>query len=329
MTFSRRRLLKGALALPALPALAHSIGSPALAQGYPARPVRIVVGFSAGGPNDINARIIGQWLSERLRQQFIVENRPGASGNLAMETVVKSPADGYTLTMIALSSSVNTTLFPNLPFNFLRDIAPVASISRSIYVMEVHPSVPARTGPELIAYAKANPGKLNMASPGSGTGPHMASELFKLMTGITMTHVPYRGSAPMLNDLIGGQVQFAFDGTSSSLGHIRAGRLRGLGVSTAGRIELLPDLPAVAEFVPGYEATSTQGLGAPRGTPTEIVELLNWEINAGLADSTVKTRLADLGNEPFALSPAAYAKLLAEDTEKWGKVVRAAQLKPE
>jgi tripartite-type tricarboxylate transporter receptor subunit TctC len=195
--------------------------------------------------------------------------------------------------------------------------------------MEVHPSVPARTGPELIAYAKANPGKLNMASPGSGTGPHMASELFKLMTGITMTHVPYRGSAPMLNDLIGGQVQFAFDGTSSSLGHIRAGRLRGLGVSTAGRIELLPDLPAVAEFVPGYEATSTQGLGAPRGTPTEIVELLNWEINAGLADSAVKTRLADLGNEPFALSPAAYAKLLAEDTEKWGKVVRAAQLKPE
>src|SRR5262245_33718199 len=240
MTLPRRQFLHlaagvGALAVPRL----------ARAQAYPARPVRIVVGFAAGGPNDINARLIGQWLSERFGQQFVIDNRPGASGNIAMEAVVKSPPDGYTLTMIAMSSAVNATLFPNLPFNFLRDIAPVACINRNIYVMLVHPAVPARTGPELIAYAKANPGKLNMGSPGSGTGPHMASELFKLMAGITMTHVPYRGSAPMLNDLIGGQVQFAFDAISGSIGHIRSGRLRALAVSTLTRIELLPELPTV------------------------------------------------------------------------------------
>ena len=302
---------------------------PARAQSYPARPVRIVVGFSAGGPNDINARLIGQWLSERLGQQFIVDNRPGASGNIAMEQVVRSPPDGYTLVMVAVSSAVNATLFPNLPFNFLRDIAPVAPISRNVMVMEVHPSVPVTTGPELIAYARADPGKLNMASPGSGTGPHMASELFKLMTGVRMTHVPYRGSAPMLNDLLGGQVQFAFDGIASSIGHIRAGRLRALGVGNAARIEALPDVPAVAEFVPGYESGGTQGLGAPRGTPVEIIEKLNREVGAALADPTIWARLADLGNTPLALSSAAYAKLLAEETEKWGRVVRAANLKPE
>ena len=302
---------------------------PARAQSYPARPVRIVVGFSAGGPNDINARLIGQWLSERLGQQFIVDNRPGASGNIAMEQVVRSPPDGYTLVMVAVSSAVNATLFPNLPFNFLRDIAPVAPISRNVMVMEVHPSVPVTTGPELIAYARADPGKLNMASPGSGTGPHMASELFKLMTGVRMTHVPYRGSAPMLNDLLGGQVQFAFDGIASSIGHIRAGRLRALGVGNAARIEALPDVPAVAEFVPGYESGGTQGLGAPRGTPVEIIEKLNREVGAALADPTIRARLADLGNTPLVLSSAAYAKLLAEETEKWGRVVRAANLKPE
>ena len=224
-------LAAGAAGLPAVSRLAW-------AQSYPTRPVRIVVGFAPGGPNDINARLIGQWLSDRLGQQFIVDNRPGASGNIAMESVVKSSPDGYTLTMIALSSAANATLFPNLPFNFLRDIAPVASISRNIFVMEVHPSVPAKTGPELIAYAKANPNKLNMASPGSGTGPHMASELFKLMTGVTMTHVPYRGSGPMVNDLLGGQVQFAFDAIASSIGHVRAGRLRALGVSTEARIDV-------------------------------------------------------------------------------------------
>src|SRR5262245_19527255 len=321
----RRQFLHLAAGAAALPAVSRI----ACAQAYPSRPVRIVVGFAAGGPNDINARLIGQWLSERLNQQFVIDNRPGASGNIAMESVVKSPPDGYTLTMIALSSAVNATLFPSLPFNFLRDIAPVGCISRSIFVMEVHPSVPAQTGPELIAYAKANPNKLNMASPGSGTGPHMASELFKLMTGITMTHVPYRGSGPMLNDLLGGQVQFAFDGISSSIGHIRGGRLRALGVSTAARIDLLPELPTVGEFVSGYEASGTQGLGAPRNTPAEIIDTLNREINAGLEDPRIRARLADLGNAPLPLSPAEYAKLLADDTEKWGRVVRAAGLKPE
>jgi len=325
MPSSRRRFLRIAASAVAVPAVARV----ARGNSYPSRPVRIVVGFAAGGPNDINARLIGQWLSERLGQQFIVDNRPGASGNIAMEAVVKSPPDGYTLTMIAMSSAVNATLFPNLPFNFLRDIAPVACINRNIYVMLVHPAVPARTGPELIAYAKANPGKLNMGSPGSGTGPHMASELFKLMAGITMTHVPYRGSAPMLNDLIGGQVQFAFDAISGSIGHIRSGRLRALAVSTPTRIELLPELPTVGEFVPGYEATGMQGIGAPRNTPVEIVDELNRTINAGLADPTIKARLADLGSEPLPLTPAQYAKLLAEDTEKWGKVIRSGNIKPD
>jgi tripartite-type tricarboxylate transporter receptor subunit TctC len=325
MKLPRREFLHLAAGAAALPALSRI----ALAQAYPSRPVRIVVGFAAGGPNDINARLIGQWLSERLGQQFVVDNRPGASGNIAMEQVVRAPPDGYTLTMVALSSAVNATLFPNLPFNFLRDIAPVGCISRNVLVMEVHPSVPVKTGPELIAYAKANPGKLNMASPGSGTGPHMAGELFKMMTGITMTHVPYRGSGPMLNDLIGGQMQVAFDGISSSIGYIRAGRLRALGVSTAARIEILPDLPTVGEFVPGYEATTTQGLGAPRNTSAEIIDKLNREINAGLADSRMKARLADLGNAPLPLSPVEYGKLLAEETEKWGKVIRAANIKPE
>jgi tripartite-type tricarboxylate transporter receptor subunit TctC len=302
---------------------------PARAQSYPARPVRIVVGFSAGGPNDINARLIGQWLSERLGQQFIVDNRPGASGNIAMEQVVRSPPDGYTLVMVAVSSAVNATLFPNLPFNFLRDIAPVAPISRNVMVMEAHPSVPVTTGPELIAYARANPGKLNMASPGSGTGPHMASELFKLMTGVRMTHVPYRGSAPMLNDLLGGQVQFAFDGIASSIGHIRGGRLRALGVGNSARIAALPDVPAVAEFVPGYESGGTQGLGAPRGTPVEIIEKLNREVGAALADPKIKARLDDLGATPFAGSPGDFTAFIAAETEKWAKVIKFANIKPE
>ncbi len=323
MKFPRRHFLHLAAGAAALPAMSRM----ARAQSYPSRPVRIVVGFAPGGPNDINARLIAQWLSERLGQQFVVDNRPGASGNIAMESVVKSPADGYTLVMVAASSAVNATLFPNLPFVFLRDIAPVACISRNIFVMEVHPSVPAQTGPELIAYAKANPNKLNMASPGSGTGPHMASELFKMMTGVAMTHVPYRGSGPMLNDLLGGQVQFAFDGIASSIPHIKAGRLRALGVSTAARIDILPDLPTVGEFVPGYEATGTQGIGAPRNTAVEIIDTLNRAVNAGLADPKLKARILDLGNEPLALSPAEYGKLLAEETEKWGRVVRAAGLR--
>jgi tripartite-type tricarboxylate transporter receptor subunit TctC len=282
---------------------------------------------SRGGVNDINARLIGQWLSERLGQQFIVDNRPGASGNIAMESVVRSPPDGYTLVMVAVSSAVNATLFPNLPFIFLRDIAPVGAISRNVLVMEVHPSVPVATGPELIAYSKANENKLNMASPGSGTGPHMASELFKMMTGVHMTHVPYRGSGPMLNDLVGGQVQFAFDAIASSIGHIRSGRLRALGVGNATRVDVLPDVPAVAEFLPGYEASGIQGLGAPRNTPVEIIDKLNHEINAGLADPRIRARIADLGNTPLALSPAAYGKLLTEETEKWGKVIKFAGIK--
>jgi tripartite-type tricarboxylate transporter receptor subunit TctC len=325
MKLPRREFLELVAGAAALPALSRIAG----AQTYPLRPVRIVVGFAPGGPNDINARLIGQWLSERLGQQFIIDNRPGASGNIAMETVVRSPPDGYTLVMVALSSAVNATLFDNLPFVFLRDIAPVGTICRNILVMEVHPSVPVATGLELIAYAKANPNKLNMGSPGSGTGPHMAGELFKLMTGVRAIHVPYRGSAPMLNDLLSGQVQFAFDGIASSIGHIRAGRLRALGVGNATRVEALPDVPAVAEFVPGYEAGGTQGVGVPRKTPVEIIEKLNREINAGLADATMRARITDLGNTPLALSPGEYGKLLAEETEKWGKVVRFAGIKPE
>ena len=259
----------------------------------------------------------------------IIDNRPGASGNIAMESVVRSPPDGYTLVMVALSSAVNATLSENLPFVFLRDIAPVGTICRNVLVMVVHPSVPVATGLELIAYAKANPNKLNMASPGSGTGPHMASELFKMMTGVRMMHVPYRGSGPMLNDLLSGQVQFAFDAIASSLGHIRDGRLRALGVGNSMRVDALPDVPAVAEFVPGYEASGTQGLGVPRNTPVEIIDKLNREINAGLADPRIRARIVDLGNTPLALSPAEYSKLLGEETEKWAKVVRAANIKPE
>jgi len=325
MKLPRRTFLHLAAGAATLPAVSFV----ARAQAYPTRPVRIVVGFAPGGGNDINARLIGQWLSERLGQQFIVDNRPGASGNIAMESVVRSPPDGYTLVMVAVSSAVNATLFPNLPFIFLRDIAPVGAISRNVYVMEVHPSVPVATGPELIAYSKANPNKLNMASPGSGTGPHMASELFKMMTGVQMTHVPYRGSGPMLNDLVGGQVQFAFDAFASSIGHIRSGRLRALGIGNATRVDGLPDVPAVAEFLPGYEASGIQGLGAPRNTPVEIIDKLNHEINAGLADPRIRARIADLGNTPLAMSPAAYGKLLAEETEKWAKVIKFAGIKVE
>jgi tripartite-type tricarboxylate transporter receptor subunit TctC len=324
MKFPRRRFLHLAAGAAALPAVSRI----ARAQAYPSRPVRIVVGFAPGGPNDINARLIGQWLSERSGQQFIVDNRPGASGNIATESVVKSPPDGYTLVMVATSSAANATLYDNLPFNFLRDIAPVGGISRSYYAMVVHPSVPAKTGAELLAYAKANPGKLSMASPGSGTGAHMASELFKMMTGISTVHVPYRGSGPMLTDLLGGQVQFAFDSIPSSIEHIRSGRLRALGVSTATRSEVLPDIPTVAESVPGYEASTWFGVGAPKNTPTDIINRLNQEINASLADPRLKARLADLGATPMPMTPADLGKLIADDTEKWGKVIRAAKIKP-
>jgi len=325
MKLPRRTLLALALGAAALPATSRL----ARAQAYPLRPVRLVVGFAPGGPNDINARLIGQWLSERLGQQFIVDNRPGASGNIAMESVVKSPPDGYTLVMVATSSAANATLYDNLPFNFLRDIAPVGSISSTYYALVAHPSVPARTGAELLAFAKANPDKLNMASPGSGTGAHMASELFKMMTGLSMVHVPYRGSGPMLTDLLGGQVQLAFDTILSCIEHIRSGRLRAFGISTAMRSELLPDIPTVAEFVPGYRANTWFGVGTPKNTAPAIIDVLNREINAGLADPKVKARIADLGGAVLTGSPADFGKLIADDTEKWGKVIRAANIKPE
>jgi tripartite-type tricarboxylate transporter receptor subunit TctC len=325
MKLPRRNFLQLAAGAAAFPAAARI----ARAETYPSRPVRIVVGFAPGGPNDIAARIIAQWLSDRLGQPFIIDNRPGASGNIATESVVKAAPDGYTLVIIPLSSTVNATLYKNLPFNFLRDIAPVATISRNIFVMEVHPSMPVKTGPEFIAYAKANPGKINWASPGSGTGPNMAAELFKMMTGISMVHVPYRGSGPMVIDLIGGQVQFAFDGISSSIEHIRAGRLRALGMSPAVRTDALPDVPTVGEFLPGYEASGWTGLGAPQGTPADIIEVLNREIRAGLADPKINARLADLGNVAYAMSAGEFGKLLVSETEKWGKVVVSAGLKPE
>jgi tripartite-type tricarboxylate transporter receptor subunit TctC len=325
MKLSRRRFLQLAATAAAFPAVAPM----AAAQTYPARPVRIVVGFVAGGPTDVIARIIGQWLSERLGQQFVVENRPGASGNLATEAVVNAPADGYTLLLTAPVNTINATLFDKLNFVFIRDIAPVASIIRTFYVMEVNPSVPANTVPEFIAYAKANPGKINMASPGSGTPQHVAGEQFKMMTGVEMVHVPYRGAVPALTDLISGQVQVMFDNMASSLGHIRAGKLRPLAVTTATRSEALPDIPTVGDFVPGFEASATFGIGAPRNTPVEIVERLNKEINAGLADPKVKARLADLGGAVLGGSPADFARLIAEETEKWGKVVKFSGARPD
>jgi len=314
------RLAATAIGLPAVSRMAH-------AQAYPVRPVRIVVGFAAGGAPDIAARLVAQWLSERLGQQFVVENRPGAGGNIATEIVLDAPADGYTLLLLSLANAVNATLYQKLKYDFIRDIAPVAGISHENYCMEVHPSFPAKTVAEFIAYAKANPGKLNMASAGNGTGPHMAGELFKIMADVDMVHVPYRGSPPALTDLLAGQVQVMFSPMSSSIEFVRGGKLRALAVTTAARSEVLPDVPTVGEFVPGYEATGWFGIGAPRKTPVEIVDRLNREINAGLADAKLKARLADLGATVFVNSPTDFATYLAAETEKWGKVVRTANLK--
>ena len=299
----------------------------ACAQAYPARPVRIIVGFAAGGAPDIAARLLAQWLSERLGQQFIIENRPGAGSNIATEAVVDAPADGYALLLVSLANAVNATLYEKLNYNFIRDIAPIASISHETYGMEVHPSFPAKTVPEFITYAKANPGKLNMASPGNGSGPHMAGELFKIMTGVDMVHVPYRGSPPALTDLLAGQVQLMFSPMSSSIEYVKGGKLRALAVTTATRSAALPDLPTVGEFVPGYAASGWFGICAPGTTPVEIVDRLNKQINAGLGDSKLKARLADLGSEVFVGSPSDFGKHIAEETEKWGKVVRAAHIK--
>jgi tripartite-type tricarboxylate transporter receptor subunit TctC len=315
-------LTAGAAALPAVSRIAW-------AQTYPTRPVRLVVTTPAGGSPDIIARLIGQWLSERLGQPIVVDNRSGAGGNIGTEIGVRAPPDGYTLLMALSWNAINASLYDNLPFNFIRDTAPVASIASIPLVMEVNPSVPAKTVPEFIAYAKANPRKLNMASPGTGTGPHIAGELFKMMAGVDMVHVPYRGTGPSLTNLIGGQVQVTFEATPASIGYIRAGTLRALAVTTTRRSEALPDIPTVAEFVPGYEASAWFGVGAPKATPAEIVEKLNKEINAGLADPKIEARLANLGGDVLALSPADFGKLIADETEKWGKVIRALNIKAE
>ena len=325
MKLLRREFLQLSAAAMAMPAVARL----ARAETYPGRPVHIIVGFAAGGPNDISARLIGQWLSERLGQQFVVENRPGAGGNVATELVVRAPADGYTLLLVPAPAAINATLYDNLNFNFIRDIAPVAGILRVPEVMVVNPAVPASTVPEFIAYAKANPGKINMASAGNGTVPHVAGELFKFMTGVDLVRVGYRGGGPALVDLMGGQVQVMFEPTLSTIGYIRAAKLRALAVTSATRSAALPDVPTVGEFVPGYEATAWFGIGAPRNTPADIVGKLNSEINAGLLDAKFKDRLADMGGEPMPMSSADFAKFIADETEKWGKVVRAAGIKAE
>ena len=294
----------------------------ASALDYPTRPVRWVVGYPPGGATDIVARIMGQWLSERMGKQFIIENKPGAGNNLGTETVVNAAPDGYTVVLVNPANAINATLYPKLNFNFIAQIAPVAGIMRVPNVMEVHPSVPAKTVAEFIAYAKANPDKINWATSGNGTSVHLSGELFKLMTGVKLTHVPYRGSAPALTDMLSGQVHVMFDNMPPSLPHIQAGKLRALGVTTARRSESLPDVPTVAETVPGYEASAFFGMGAPKGTPPEIIEALNKEINAGLADPKVKARLAELGGMLVSGAPADFGKLVAEETAKWEKVIK-------
>ena len=314
----------------ALSAMGVNMGmNGALALDYPTKPVRWIVGYPAGGSTDILARLIGQWLSVRLGQQFIIENRPGAGNNLGTEQVVRAAPDGYTILLVNPANAINTTLYEKLSFNFIQDIAPVAGLIRVPNVMEVNPSVPAKTVPEFIAYAKASPGKINLASSGNGTSIHMSGELFKMMTGLAMQHVPYRGSAPMLTDLLAGQVQVTFDNMPSSIEHIRGGRLRALAVTTAVRSEALPDIPIVADFVPGYEASAWFGLGAPKGTPAEIIQLLNKEINAGLADPKMKARFAELGSLAFVGSPSDFGKFIAEETDKWAKVVKFSGAKAE
>jgi tripartite-type tricarboxylate transporter receptor subunit TctC len=325
MKLPRRRFLHLAAGAAALPA----VSSIARAQRDPSRPVRIIVGVAAGGATDIVGRLIGQWLSERLGQQFVIENRPGAGTTIGTEVVVRAPADGYTLLLVSSDSAISATLYEKLSFNFIRDIAPVAGIVRLPFLMLVNPSVPAKTVPEFIAYAKANPGKINMASPGIGTAPHLAGELFKTMAGLNLVHVPYRGGAPALTDLISGQVQVMFLSPAASIEYIRSGRLRALAVTSATRWEGLPDLPTVVDFLPGYEASVWFGVGAPKNTPSEIIDKLNTEINAALSDPKLKARLADLGGKVLPGSSTDFGKHLVEETEKWAKVIRAANIKPE
>jgi len=325
MKLPRRRFLNmvaGATALPAASRIAW-------AEAYPSRPVHLIVFFAAGGGNDIVARLIGQWLSERLGQQFVIENRPGGGGNVGTEIVVRAAPDGYTLLLVSPPNATNATLYDNLSYNFIRDIAPVAGISHEPNVMVVHPSLPANTVPEFIAYAKANPSTINYASAGIGSSQHMAGELFKMMAGINMVHVPYRGSAPALTSVLGAQVQVMFASMPSSIGYVRASQLRALAVTTATRSDTLPDIPTVGDFLPGFEASPFYGVGAPKNTPPEIVERLNKEINAGLSDPNLKARLTDLGGTALPGSPAEFGELIANETEKWAKVIKFANIKAE
>jgi tripartite-type tricarboxylate transporter receptor subunit TctC len=321
----RRRFLQlaaGAAALSAMPRVAR-------AQAYPSRAVRVIVPYPPAGDTDFVARLIGQWLSERLGQQFVIENRPGGGTNIATDAVVHAPADGYTLLLNSPPSAINATLYPNLKFNFLRDMVPIACVMRAPFVMEVNASSPVRTIADVIADAKANPGKITMASAGVGSGPHLAGELFKMMAGVDMLHVPYRGQGPATADLLAGQVQLYFGGLPTTIEHVKAGKLRALAVTTATRSDIIPDVPAIAEFLPGYEASFWGGFAAPKGTPGEIVDKLNREINAAVADARIKARLAQLGGVPVGGSPADFATYIADETRKWGKVIQAAGIKPE
>jgi len=325
MKLPRRNFLHLAAGAAALPFAPHV----ARAQAYPTRPVRVVVAFAAGGPNDIIARLFGQWLSERIGQQIIVENRPGAGGTIGTEAVVNSPTDGYTLLLSSPANAIHATLYEKLNYNFMRDIRPVAHLAGAPLVLVVHPSVPARSIPAFVAHVNANPGKINMASAGTGSTPHVTGELFKMMAKADMMHVPYRGAGPAMTDLLGGQVQVLFDNVPSAIEYIRAGRVRALGVTTVARSEALPDVPAIADSVPGYEASVWYGISAPGNTPIQIVDRLNREINAILQDSKVKTRLAELGVTGTGGSPETFGKIVADETDKWGKVVRSAGIKPE
>jgi tripartite-type tricarboxylate transporter receptor subunit TctC len=325
MKLPRRQFLHLTAGAAALPTVSRF----AWAQSYPSRPVRIISPFGTAGANDLVARLIGQWLSERFGQQFVIENRPGAGGTIGTEAAVRAPADGYTLLLVGTTQAINATLYDKLSFNFIRDIAPVAPIIRLANVLDVNLSVPAKTVPEFAAYAKANPGKINMASVGTGSTPHVTGELFKMMAGVNMVHVPYRSAGAALTDLISGQVHVYFGTTASSIEHIKAGKIRALGVTTTARAEALPDVPTIAEFVPGYEASNWYGVGIPKNTPVEIIDMLNKEINAALADPNMKARLADLGGTVLAGSPADFGKLIADETEKWAKVIRAANIKPD
>jgi tripartite-type tricarboxylate transporter receptor subunit TctC len=323
MKLPRRQFLHLAAGAAALPLMSHVAG----AQAYPTRSVRLVVGFPAGGANDIYARLIAEWLSERFGRSFIVENRPGAASNIATEAVVRAPADGYTLLEFSTTNAINETLYDKLNFDFIRDIAPVAGMVSNPFAMIVNPSFPAKTVPEFIAYAKANPGRINMASVGTGNTTHVSGELFKMMTGVDMVHVPYRDLP--YSDLIAGRVQVYFSPVAPSIEHIRAGTLRALAVTATSRVDALPDIPIMADFIPGFEVSGWVGLGAPKKTPAEIIDKLNKEINAGLADPKINARLADLGGTPVVLSPAAFRKFITEEVEKWAKVIRAANIRVE